>query len=92
MWALHVIFPVDPEALRAHGWEGEPPQTMHGSMPVTTDAAKAAAEDHLWHWNGSALRPTLTPSVDLKVGRPGADVAELSVWHGWITDGELRRV
>lgn len=91
LWILHAMLPVDPDALRAHGWESTPPSKLSASIPCTTDAALAAATEHLWHWNGSALRPTLTPSVDLKVGRPGADVAELSVWHGWITDGELRR-
>jgi hypothetical protein len=40
--------------------------------------AGTAERGHVWGWNGSVERPTLTPSIHA----PGQ-------WHGYLTDGRL---
>lgn len=64
---------------------------VHSAMFDTMPAAWR--EEHwkgraVWHWDGNVERPTLTPSLGLKVQAPGESLgADGYHWHGFLRAG-----
>lgn len=48
------------------------------SVPIRSDADRAAGIGRGWGWDGNRENPTLTPSIDVH-----------GSWHGWIRNGEM---
>lgn len=42
----------------------------------------------IWRWDGDEERPTLSPSLHLKIGGT-AEVPLRTLWHGWLRAGVL---